>query len=41
MRDLGAEAVHGDGFDALADAHSRALAAVAADIAAAIRAGAA
>ena len=37
-RTLAREAVHGDGFDALAAAHSRALATVSRDIAAAIRA---
>jgi len=40
-RTLAREAVHGDGFDALAAAHSRALATVSSDIAAAIRAEAA
>lgn len=40
-RTVANEAVQGDGFDALAAAHSRALAAVSADIAAAIRAAAA
>ncbi len=40
-RTVASEAVHGKGFDALAQAHSRALATVAADIAAAIRASAA
>ena len=37
-RTVAREAVHGQGFDALAGAHSRALAQVSADIAAAIRA---
>jgi len=37
-RTVAREALHGEGFDALAAAHSRALAALSADIAAAIRA---
>ncbi len=39
-RTIAREAVQGEGFDALAAAHSRALAKVSADIAAAIRASA-
>jgi uncharacterized lipoprotein YmbA len=40
-RTVAREAVHGDGFDALAAAHSRALATLSGDVAAAIRAAAA